>query len=187
MADLYARIVLRLIGPALALRERGLAERLEGLSEAAQGPCVNAVSDELLKSAGFGDPMPPKNGGDANAEGAAQPHKPTPSSPCGGVAALYEAMQQGVAEAGAATRRAEAMHSNLSAQWDVALKVLATPLSPVVAESSNPAASSSSETPSGCCEGCSPAAPAAVQPVALPSEQLDRVVANTRTTPGAAS
>lgn len=79
MADLYARIVLRLIGPALALRERGLAERLEGLSEAAQGPCVNAVADELLKSAGFGDPMPPKNGGDAEAEGAAQPHKPTPS------------------------------------------------------------------------------------------------------------
>ncbi|EKD97689.1 MAG: hypothetical protein ACD_23C00777G0001, partial [uncultured bacterium] len=30
MADLYARVVLRLIGPALALRERGLAERLEG-------------------------------------------------------------------------------------------------------------------------------------------------------------
>lgn len=79
MADLYARIVLRLIGPALALRERGLAERLEGLSEAAQGPCVNAVSDELLKSAGFGEPTPPKNGGDAEAEGAAQPHKPTPS------------------------------------------------------------------------------------------------------------
>lgn len=94
MVDLYARIVLRLIGPALALRERGLAERLDGLYEAAQGPCVNAVSDELLKSAGFGDPMPPKNGGDANAEGAAQPHKPTPPSPCGGVAALYEAMQQ---------------------------------------------------------------------------------------------
>lgn len=94
MADLYARIVLRLIGPALALRERGLAERLDGLYEAAQGPCVNAVADELLKSAGFGDPMPPKNGGDANAEGAAQPHKPTPPSPCGGVAALYEAMQQ---------------------------------------------------------------------------------------------
>lgn len=79
MADLYARIVLRLIGPALALRERGLAERLDGLYEAAQGPCVNAVADELLKSAGFGEPMPPKNGGDANAEGAAQPHKPTPS------------------------------------------------------------------------------------------------------------
>lgn len=94
MADLYARIVLRLIGPALALRERGLAERLDGLYEAAQGPCVNAVADELLKSAGFGDPMPPKNGGDANAEGAAQPHKPTPPSPCGSVAALYEAMQQ---------------------------------------------------------------------------------------------
>lgn len=130
MVDLYARIVLRLIGPALALRERGLAERLDGLYEAAQGPCVNAVADELLKSAGFGDPMPPKNGGDANAEGAAQPHKPTPQSPCGGVAALYEAMQQGVAEAGAATRRAEAMHSNLSAQWDVALKVLGAPIGP---------------------------------------------------------
>ncbi len=141
----------------------------------------------ILREAGFGDPMPPKNGGDANAEGAAQPHKPTPQSPCGGVAALYEAMQQGVAEAGAATRRAEAMHSNLSAQWDVALKVLATPLSPAVAESSNPVEPSSSETPSGCCAGCSPAAPAAVQPVALPSEQLDRVVVSTRTTPGAAS
>lgn len=99
MVDLYARIVLRLIGPALALRERGLAERLEGLHEAAQGPCVNAVPDELLKSAGFGDPMPPKNGGDANAEGAAQPHKPTPQSPCGGVAALYEAMQQAAVSA----------------------------------------------------------------------------------------
>lgn len=99
MVDLYARIVLRLIGPALALRERGLAERLEGLYEAAQGPCVNAVADELLKSAGFGDPMPPKNGGDANAEGAAQPHKPTPPSPCGSVAALYEAMQQAAVSA----------------------------------------------------------------------------------------
>ena len=99
MADLYARIVLRLIGPALALRERGLAERLEGLYEAAQGPCVNAVSDELLRSAGFGDPTPPKNGGDAEAEGAAQPHKPTPPSPCGGVAALYEAMQQAAVSA----------------------------------------------------------------------------------------
>lgn len=99
MADLYARIVLRLIGPALALRERGLAERLEGLHEAAQGPCVNAVADELLKSAGFGEPTPPKNGGDANAEGAAQPHKPTPPSPCGGVAALYEAMQQAAVSA----------------------------------------------------------------------------------------
>lgn len=99
MVDLYARIVLRLIGPALALRERGLAERLEGLHEAAQGPCVNAVADELLKSAGFGEPMPPKNGGDANAEGASQPHKPTPPSPCGGVAALYEAMQQAAVSA----------------------------------------------------------------------------------------
>lgn len=99
MVDLYARIVLRLIGPALALRERGLAERLEGLHEAAQGPCVNAVADELLKSAGFGEPTLPKNGGDAEAEGAAQPHKPTPSSPCGGVAALYEAMQQAAVSA----------------------------------------------------------------------------------------
>lgn len=148
---------------------------------------IGRAADALLKSAGFGEPMPPKNGGDANAEGAAQPHKPTPPSPCSGVAALYEAMQQGVADAGAATRRAEAMHSNLSAQWDVALKVLATPLSPAVAESSNPAASSSSETPSGCCEGCSQAALATGQPVALPSEQLDRVVVSTRTTPGAAS
>lgn len=128
MADLYARIVLRLIGPALALRERGLAERLEGLSEAAQGPCVNAVADELLKSAGFGDPMPPKNGGDAEAEGAAQPHKPIPPSPCGSVAALYEAMQQGAADAVAATQRAEEAHSHLNAQRDVVLKVLATPL-----------------------------------------------------------
>lgn len=102
MADLYARIVLRLIGPALALRERGLAERLEGLYEAAQGPCVNAVSDELLRSAGFGEPMQPKNGGDANAEGASQPHKPTPPSPCGGVAALYEAMQQAAMSANVA-------------------------------------------------------------------------------------
>lgn len=91
---------------------------------------IGRAADALLKSAGFGDPMPPKNGGDANAEGAAQPHKPTPQSPCGGVAALYEAMQQGVAEAGAATRRAEAMHSNLSAQWDVALKVLGAPIGP---------------------------------------------------------
>lgn len=33
----------------------------------------------ILREAGFGDPTPPKNGGDANAEGAAQPHKPTPS------------------------------------------------------------------------------------------------------------
>lgn len=48
----------------------------------------------ILRDAGFGEPTPPKNGGDANAEGAAQPHKPTPPSPCGGVAALYEAMQQ---------------------------------------------------------------------------------------------
>lgn len=124
MADLYARIVLRLIGPALALRERGLAERLEGLSEAAQGPCVNAVADELLKSAGFGDPMPPKNGGDAEAEGAAQPHKPIPPSPCGSVAALYEAMQQGAADAVAATQRAEEARSKQNAQWDVVREVL---------------------------------------------------------------
>ena len=40
---------------------------------------IGSATDALLKSAGFGDPTPPKNGGDANAEGAAQPHKPTPS------------------------------------------------------------------------------------------------------------
>ena len=187
MADLYARIVLRLIGPALALRERGLAERLEGLSKAAQGPCVNAVADELLKSAGFGDPMPPKNGGDAEAEGAAQPHKPIPPSPCGSVAALYEAMQQGAADAVAATQRAEEARSKQNAQWDVVREVLGAPISPVSDQSSDPVESSSSETPSGSCAGCSRVAPAAVQPVALPSERLDRVAASTRTTPGAAS
>ena len=40
---------------------------------------IGRAADALLKSAGFGEPTPPKNGGDANAEGAAQPHKPTPS------------------------------------------------------------------------------------------------------------
>ena len=60
---------------------------------------IGRAADALLKSAGFGDPMPPKNGGDANAEGAAQPHKPTPPSPCGSVAALYEAMQQAAVSA----------------------------------------------------------------------------------------
>ena len=60
---------------------------------------IGSATDALLKSAGFGDPTPPKNGGDANAEGAAQPHKPTPPSPCDSVAALYEAMQQAAVSA----------------------------------------------------------------------------------------
>ena len=60
---------------------------------------IGRAADALLKSAGFGEPTPPKNGGDAEAEGAAQPHKPTPPSPCGGVAALYEAMQQAAVSA----------------------------------------------------------------------------------------
>ncbi len=94
MADLYARIVLRLIGPALALRERGLAERLEGLYEAAQGPCVNAVSDELLKSAGFGDPTPPNDDGEAGEPSVERTRNPSPLAPCDSVAVLYEAMQQ---------------------------------------------------------------------------------------------
>ena len=183
MADLYARIVLRLIGPALALRERGLAERLEGLYKAAQGPCVSAVSDDLLRSAGF---VPPKDGGDATESGAELPSGPSPLSPSAAVAAfLAEDAQKAAHDARAAVQRAEEAHSHLNAQWDVALKVLVTPLSPAVSESSNPAASSSSETPSGCCEGCSQAALATGQPVALPSEQPDRAVVSTRTTPGA--
>lgn len=129
MADLYARIVLRLIGPALALRERGLAERLEGLSEAAQGPCVNAVADELLKSAGFGDPTPPKDGGDATESGAELPSGPSPLSPSAAVAAiLAEDAQKAAHDARVAVQRAEEAHSHLNAQRDVVLKVLATPL-----------------------------------------------------------
>lgn len=129
MADLYARIVLRLIGPALALRERGLAERLEGLSEAAQGPCVNAVADELLKSAGFGDPTPTKDGGDATESGAELPSGPSPLSPSAAVAAiLAEDAQKAAHDARVAVQRAEEAHSHLNAQRDVVLKVLATPL-----------------------------------------------------------
>jgi hypothetical protein len=82
----------------------------------------------ILREAGFGEPTPPKNGGNAEAEGAAQPHKPTPPSPIGSVAALYEAMQQGAADAVAATQRAEEARSEQNAQRDVVLKVLATPL-----------------------------------------------------------
>ena len=148
-------------------------------------PCINTVADALLRSAGFGEPMQPKNGGDAEAEGAAQPHKPTPPSPIGSVAALYEAMQQGVADAVAATQRAEEARSELNARWDVVHEVLGAPISPVSDQSSDPVESSSSETPSGSCAGCSRVAPAAVQPVALPSEQPDRAVVSTRTTPGA--
>lgn len=53
----------------------------------------------ILREAGFGDPMPPKNGGDANAEGATQPHKPTPPSPIDRVAALYEGAANAMREA----------------------------------------------------------------------------------------
>lgn len=102
MADLYARIVLRLIGPALALRERGLAERLEGLYEAAQGPCVNAVSDELLRSAGFVFPIPPVDEGDTGVSDVESPRKPNPPTPCDAVAVLYEAMQQAAMSANVA-------------------------------------------------------------------------------------
>lgn len=119
MADLYARIVLRLIGPALALRERGLYE-------AAQGPCVSAVSDDLLRSAGF---VPTKDGGDATESGAELPSGPSPLSPSAAVAAiLAKDAQKAAHDARVAVQRAEEAHSHLNAQWDVALKVLATPL-----------------------------------------------------------
>ena len=84
----------------------------------------------ILREAGLGEPTPPKNGGDAEAEGAAQPHKPTPPSPCGGVAALYEAMQQGAADAVAATQRAEEARSKQNAQWDAVREVLGAPIGP---------------------------------------------------------
>lgn len=115
MADLYARIVLRLIGPALALRERGLYE-------AAQGPCVSAVSDDLLRSAGF---VPTKDGGDATESGAELPSGPSPLSPSAAVAAiLAKDAQKAAHDARVAVQRAEEAHSHLNAQWDAVREVL---------------------------------------------------------------
>lgn len=83
----------------------------------------------ILRDAGFGDPTPPKDGGDATESGAELPSGPSPLSPSAAVAAiLAEDAQKAAHDARVAVQRAEEAHSHLNAQRDVVLKVLATPL-----------------------------------------------------------
>jgi hypothetical protein len=99
MGNLYAKAVLRLIGPALELRERAAAARLAGLYEAASLPTVSAVTDELLNSAGFCDSKPANDDGEAGGPSVEKPRNPSPLAPCDSVAALYEAMQRAAVSA----------------------------------------------------------------------------------------
>lgn len=77
MVDLYARIVLRLIGPALALRDK---RRAAGIAS------IASIADAMVIAAGFGLPSSPPSpdaGSQPPAPEVTPPRRPPPIRPVG--------------------------------------------------------------------------------------------------------